>query len=150
MGEQMLDENIQGQVREFFNDLVEPVAILFFGSQDEARCQYCEPAAQLLTEVASLSDKLTLQKFDIDQDAEIAAKYNVDSVPSFVLAAKEGEDLVDYGVRFKGIPAGHEFTTLVNDLVILSRRDSGLSPETREFLKSLEKPVHLQVFVTPT
>ena len=31
-----------------------------------------------------------------------------------------------------------------------SGRDSGLNPQTREFLGELEKPVLLQVFVTPT
>jgi hypothetical protein len=39
---------------------------------------------------------------------------------------------------------------LIHDLVLISGRDSGLSEQTREFLSSLDKPVHLQVFVTPT
>jgi alkyl hydroperoxide reductase subunit AhpF len=33
---------------------------------------------------------------------------------------------------------------------MVSRRDSGLDAKTREFLKNLDKPLHLQVFVTPT
>ncbi|MBI4928736.1 MAG: thioredoxin family protein, partial [Anaerolineae bacterium] len=54
------------------------------------------------------------------------------------------------GIRFKGIPSGHEFTSLVNTLLIVSRRESGLSADTRQFLKELTQPIHLQVFVTPT
>ena len=64
--------------------------------------------------------------------------------------ARDGDVRTDYGVRFAGIPSGHEFSTLIHDLILVSGRDSGLSPETRAFLKGLEKPVHLQVFVTPT
>jgi glutaredoxin-like protein len=150
MSEKMLDENVRGQVREFFADLTEPVAILFFGSQDEAACQYCEPTRQLLSEIVELSEKLSLQVFDLAQDVLVAERYGVDAVPTIVFVAKNGEELIDYGVRYKGIPAGHEFTSLVNTILIVSRRDSGLDLATRDFLKTLDRPVHLEVFVTPT
>jgi glutaredoxin-like protein len=39
---------------------------------------------------------------------------------------------------------------LINDILIVSKRDSGLDAKTREFLKNLDRPLHLQVFVTPT
>jgi glutaredoxin-like protein len=150
MVDRMLDENIRGQVMEFFADCVEPVEILFFGSDDPEKCQYCSDTRQLLGEVAELSDSLTLKVFDIDRDAELASHYHVEDVPSFVIAGRDSEDIIDYGVRYKGIPAGHEFSSLVNDLVLVSKRDSGLSNEVREFLNGLQEPVHLQVFVTPT
>lgn len=146
----MLDENVKKQVTELFAGFQSPVEILFFGSEDTSRCQYCGETAQLLEEVTALSDLLTFKRYDIDRDAEIAAAYKVDSVPSFVLVGREGDQLVDYGIRFKGIPAGHEFTSLVNDLLIVSQRNSNLSEETRQFLRELDQPVHLQVFVTPT
>ncbi|MBP1700991.1 MAG: glutaredoxin-like protein, partial [Chloroflexi bacterium] len=47
-------------------------------------------------------------------------------------------------------PSGHEFSSLINTLVVVSNRDSGLDQQTRDFLSKLDKPVHLQVFVTPT
>ena len=54
------------------------------------------------------------------------------------------------GIRYAGIPSGHEFSSLIHDLILVSGRDSGLGQETRNFLKSLDSPVLLQVFVTPT
>ena len=39
---------------------------------------------------------------------------------------------------------------LITDILLASERDSGLSAETREYLKTLKEPLHLQVFVTPT
>jgi glutaredoxin-like protein len=146
----MLDENIKDQVRELFSGLVHPVEVLFFGSEDKDRCQYCAETRQLLEEVVELSDLLSLKGYDIDQDAGLASQYKVDGTPEFVIAGRDGDKLLDYGIRVKGIPAGHEFTSLVNDLVLVSRRDSNLSEETRQFLRELDQPVHLQVFVTPT
>lgn len=146
----MLDEKVQQQVREMFSNLQHPVEVLFFGSDDKERCQYCAETVQLLEEVTGLSDLLNLRVYDLQADAGLAAQYRVDGTPEFVLAGREGDQLLDYGIRYKGIPAGHEFTSLVNDLVLISQRESNLNEETRKFLSELKEPVHLQVFVTPT
>ena len=146
----MLDDNIKKQIQELFSALKEPVEILFFGSGDPERCTYCGETRQMLTEVSDISDLIHLQVFDIDENAALAQQYKVDGVPGFVLAGRDGEEIIDYGIRYKGVPAGHEFTSLVNDIVFVSQRNSNLSPETRMFLKELKQPVHLQVFVTPT
>jgi glutaredoxin-like protein len=145
----MIDENIQKQVKEILREMREPVAMLFFGSETR-NCDYCEPTRELLQELAPLSEKLSLEIYDIDAQAELAAQFHVDKVPSIVLAGKVDGTLVDYGIRYAGIPAGHEFSSLIHDLVLISKRDSGLSAATRAFLAQLDKPLHLQVFVTPT
>jgi alkyl hydroperoxide reductase subunit AhpF len=150
MAEQMLNDEIRKQVRELFGELDRPVEVLFFGSSNREECGYCEETQQLLSEVVDLSEKLSLRSFDVEKDADVAATYKIDGVPGYVMVGKDGDQLTDYGVRFKGISAGHEFSSLVNDLVLVSKRDSGLRPETRAYLKTLDKPVHLQVFVTPT
>ena len=150
MKERLLDDNIRGQVKDIFSACVEPVEIIYFGSENPERCQYCSDTRQLLEEVAELSDLIAIQVHDIDQDAALAAGYHVDSAPSFLIAGRNGAEIVDYGVRYKGIPAGHEFSSLVHDLVLVSKRESGLSQEVKDFLAGLQQPVHLQVFVTPT
>lgn len=148
MAEKLLDENIVSQVREVFAQLDQPVEVLYFGRRTD--CEYCDDTLQLAEEVVAISDKLRLKIFDIDDDAEIAKQYNVDKVPGLVFAGRDGEQIVDYGIRMAGIPSGHEFSSLIHDLVLVSGRDSGLQDSTREFLKGLEQPVLLQVFITPT
>jgi alkyl hydroperoxide reductase subunit AhpF len=56
----------------------------------------------------------------------------------------------DHGIRFFGIPSGYEFASLLEGILAVSRDDSGLAPETREALRAVTKPLHFQVFVTPT
>ena len=56
----------------------------------------------------------------------------------------------DYGIRFFGIPTGYEFGALIEDIIMVSKRDSGLAPKTREILAQLGEPVHMHVFITPT
>jgi glutaredoxin-like protein len=145
----LLDNDVKTQVKEVFKDLVHPVEILFFGQNDK-NCEYCQDTLSLLQEVSDLSDKISLQEFDLERDAELAKKYRVDKAPGFALLGRLGDDLTDFGIRYAGIPAGHEFTSLINDLILVSRRDSGLNKDTRDALAKIDQPVLMQVFVTPT
>jgi alkyl hydroperoxide reductase subunit AhpF len=145
---QLLNDDITKQIREVFEGLKGSVHFMFFGSKEN--CAYCDETRQLVEEVAALSDLLSVEIYDLDADADLAAKYNVDKAPGLVIAAKEGEQVTDFGVRLAGIPSGHEFTSLIQDILLVSNRDSGLNPQTREFLKGLDKPILLQVYVTPT
>ena len=53
-------------------------------------------------------------------------------------------------MRYYGTPAGYEFAALLADMVNVSRGQTDLKPQTKEALSKIEKPVHLQVFVSPT
>jgi len=147
--EKLLNESIRTQVRDVFdNQLKQPVGVLFFGKKDD--CDTCADARQLLEEVTGLSDKLSLEVYDLDDHADAAQKYHIDKAPGIVFVGNDGDQMIDYGVRMAGIPSGHEFSTLIHDMILVSGRDSGLEQKTRDKLKNLTGPVHLQVFVTPT
>jgi glutaredoxin-like protein len=146
--EALLNDEITNQVQEAFSQLDNPVEVLFFGRQEN--CEFCDQTIQLVEEVSELSEKLHLRAFDVDSDAEMANKYNVDKTPGLVITARDGDQVVDYGVRYAGVPSGHEFSSLIQDIILVSGRDSRLSQQTRDILADLTDPVTLQVFVTPT
>lgn len=148
MTTKLLNDEVIEQVEEIFAGLQEPVQVLFFGSQQD--CDYCEDTLQLVQEVVDISDKLELSIYDIEEDAALAGQYNVDKAPALVLAGRDGDQILDYGVRYAGIPSGHEFSSLIHTLLLVSGRDSDLSQDTRQKLQELDTPVHLMVFVTPT
>jgi alkyl hydroperoxide reductase subunit AhpF len=144
----LLNDEVKKQIQDVFVELKEPVHVMFFGTQEE--CQFCEDTLQLVEEVTSLSDLLQVSTFDINEDASIAVGYNIELAPSLVIAG-EGEDgPIDFGIRYAGIPSGYEFSALIQDLLMVSGRDSGLQKNTRQFLAELTEPVHLRVFATPT
>ena len=148
MTTKLLNDDVAGQVRDVFQGLQEPVEVFFFGAKEN--CVYCDDTRQLVEEIVELSDLLGMQIFDLEENAETARQYNVDKVPGLVLLGRDGEQLLDYGIRYAGIPSGHEFSSLINDLVLVSGRDSGLDQKTRQILAGLNEPVLLQVYVTPT
>ena len=146
--EKLLDAQVIKQIETAFLDLKDPVQIIYFGSKEN--CDYCAETQQLLEEVIALHDKLELKTYHIEEHREMADKFHVMDAPVLVVAAKDGDEVKDLGIQFLGMPSGHEFSTLINDILIVSKRDSGLDPKSRQFLRNLDKPLQLQVFVTPS
>jgi len=112
----------------------------------EMECQFCKEAREMVQEVASLlPDKIKAEIYDFVKDAEKAREYGVDKVPAVALIGSK-----DYGIRYYGIPYGYEFNSFIDNIINVSKGTTNLSEDTKAKLKSLDKPVHIQVFVTLT
>jgi alkyl hydroperoxide reductase subunit AhpF len=98
-----------------------------------------------MREVAECSDKVTVEVYNLHIDREKAAQYGIDRVPAIVV-----EGARDYGIRFLGVPAGYEFTNLIDGMQTAASGEPRLSPETLERLRGLTEPIQIQVFATPT
>lgn len=143
----LLSEKDRSYLRNEFQALNHPVKLLVF-SQDR-ECQYCRETRELAEELSTLSSKITTETVIFVPESAAAKQYNVDKIPAIVLLA-DGPQPVDYGIRFYGIPSGYEFSTLVEDMMMVSAGDSGLAPDLKAQLHKLAQPVHMQVFITPT
>ena len=111
--EKLINKEISDQLKTIFKDLPEPVQILFFNSKTQ-NCDYCEQTYQLLSEIVELSDQMALESYDIEADPEVAKRYKVERVPGIVIASRKDNIVLDSGVKFSGIPAGHEFSSLIS------------------------------------
>jgi glutaredoxin-like protein len=136
------DEN-RKQVSEQLAGLSGPVRVAMFTQDFE--CGYCTETRELVQEVASLSDKVEALTYDFMAQKEEAEAYGIDKIPAIAVVGAK-----DYGVRFYGLPSGYEFVSLMEAVKVVSSGRSGLSETTREALATIGRPVHLQVFVTPT
>ena len=133
---------------EFAAQLVNPVRLVMFTQTVE--CQFCAETRQIVEELAALSDKIEPVIYNFVTDKPLAESYGIDKIPAIaILGVKDGKEQ-DYGIRFYGIPSGYEFISIVEDVLAVSRGESGVKPATIKALAGLAKPVHIQVFVTPT
>jgi len=139
----MLGELVRKKAAEILAKVANPVRLVLF--TQESDCQFCKDAVSLAQEFGSLSDKLTVEVYDLVKDSAKAVKYHVDKVPAFVVAGEK-----DYGIRYYGVPAGFEFTTLLSLVELVGSRDSGLKPESKSKLSSLTSPADIEMFVTLT
>jgi len=127
-----LEEGMRGGVR-----------MLFF--TQEIECEYCEVTRSLLEELSGLNSQLRLEVYDLVRDRDVADRWRIDKIPATLLLGEK-----ERWVRFFGVPSGYEFVTLLEDIVDVSRGSSRLPPQALEMLKKVDKPLHIQVFVTPT
>jgi alkyl hydroperoxide reductase subunit AhpF len=135
------DESLSGDVQIImFTERESPIII-----PGKEPCEMCSQTEQLLEEVASLSDKLTLTVHEISVAKDEAQALGIDRVPAFVFkGASRGQ------VRFFGIPSGYEFSALIADLVDVSSGTTDLSEPTRKYLSELTEDINIKVFTTPT
>jgi glutaredoxin-like protein len=135
----------------FEQELQDDVTIMYFTQRESPlkvpgqECDYCKDTRQLLEELAAMSSKLHLIVKDFVRDEQEAQQLGITHIPAFLLQGH-----IKGTIRFFGIPAGYEFSTLVEDLLDVSKGTTRLSEKTREALSKVDHDVHLQVFVTPT
>lgn len=140
----ILQAKDQAAVRKEFERLNGPVKLVVF-SQELVAGELCRQNEQLMKEVAELSDQITLEVLNPQIDRARAEAYSVSDVPLTVV-----EGARDYGIRFLGIPAGYEFSNLIDAIVATSRGETALSEETKATLATLPGEVEIKVFSTPT
>ena len=133
----------------FEKELEGKVKVLVFKSDDKSRCEYCDITVEVLQEVADIDDRIELEVYDIDDDEVVAQKYDIRGrVPAIVFLTEDG---TDKGVRYFGIPSGHEFSTVIQNIVSFSKgAEPDLSPTSIEKIKQIDIPTEILVFVTPT
>jgi len=141
--EQILNNEVKTQIREFLSNMVNPVKFILFTKKEP--CETCKETRMLLKEVSELNDKLSFVEKDINEESELAKLYNIDLIPSFIMLDKEDNYL---GVKFNGIPAGHEINSFLTAVLDMSGLDYGFDKALVERIKKIDKPVNIKVFIT--
>lgn len=139
---ELMDEETKVELQRILKNLVSPVKLLFFTQKNA--CPTCSQQQELLQVLASLSN-LELKVYDFVLDGDEVASYRIDKIPATVVVGKK-----NYGIRFYGLTAGYEFTSLIEAIVMVSTGQSGLNPELEALVKDIKEQVHMQVFVTLT
>ena len=142
----LLSEQDRQTVRGHLAVIDEPVRLLFFtqtfGAPDTVMI-----AKQVLDEIVGLCDHLTLEEVNFVLEQDRARQYGVAQIPTIVLL--KGDQ--DTRIRFLGAPAGYEFMSLIEAVILAGTNDSGLTPDSRALVaEHVTAPLDIQVFVTPT
>ncbi len=115
----MLDANLKQQLSAYMANITMPVELLL-SLEDGPKSRELEELAQ---DIAALSDKVSLARSDDDARR-----------PS-MLIRRVGTDI---GVRFAGLPMGHEFTSLVLALLQVGGHPSKAAQDVIEQVKALD------------
>ena len=124
----MLDANIKGQLKAYMEKLQHSIELVA-AYDDSAKSQELK---ELLDELEPMSDKISLRTED---SADVRR-------PSFAIN-RVGTDI---GVRFAGIPMGHEFTSLVLALLQVGGHPSKASQDVIEQIQELDGEFEFETY----
>ena len=122
-----------------------PVTLLLF-TQTIGGSESGPVAKQVLDELATLNDKISVVEKNFVLDSEDRATYRVEREPAIVVLGN-GEDT---RMRFLGAPTGYEFVPLVEAVLLAGTGKVELEPESETRLASVTEPTDIKVFSTPT
>ncbi|WP_021025535.1 alkyl hydroperoxide reductase subunit F [Comamonas sp. B-9] len=124
----MLDNTMKAQLKAYLERLTKPVELV--ATLDDG--DKSKEVRQLLADIKELNDKITV----VEDNAADVRK------PSFLITHPG----TDAGVRFAGVPLGHEFTSLVLALLQVGGHPSKESAELLEQVKNIDTPLHFETF----
>jgi alkyl hydroperoxide reductase subunit AhpF len=100
---------------------------------------------QVVDEVAATSPRIKVDHVDAGADADRARTLAGEHLPAIVF----GGDGSKGTLRYFGLPAGYEMSTLIATLMDIGSGEPMVPTEVADELAKLTQPVHIQVFVTP-
>jgi alkyl hydroperoxide reductase subunit F len=126
----MLDANIKTQLKAYLEKVTQPIEIV--ASLDEG--DKSREMQALLADIVGLTDKITLTEVRDDDQRK----------PSFSLN-RRGANM---GIRFAGLPMGHEFTSLILALLQVGGHPPKVAPEVVEQIRSLEGEFNFETYIS--
>jgi len=127
----MLDANLKQQLQAYLGRLTQPIEVV--ASLDDSNAS--REMLALLQDIASLSSLITLEQ----RNHDISVR-----TPSFSVN-RVGADM---GIRFAGIPMGHEFTSLVLALLQAGGHPPKADAAVIEQIKSLDGDFDFEVYIS--
>ncbi|WP_406622701.1 alkyl hydroperoxide reductase subunit F [Acidovorax sp. SDU_ACID1] len=124
----MLDDTLKAQLKAYLERLQKPVELV--ATLDDGAAS--QELRELLEDIRAQSDKITVVE---KNDADVRK-------PSFLITNPG----VDTGVRFAGVPLGHEFTSLVLALLQVGGHPSKEAADLLEQVKNLEGDFHFETY----
>ena len=141
----LLSPQDEAVLKQHLSAITKPVTLVLF-TQTFGGSESGTVAKAILGEIAALNDKITVVEKNFVLDTEDKAKYRVDKAPAIVILS-DGDDT---RIRMYGAPTGYEFVGLVEAILVAGTGKIDLDPQTLAWIQAVDKPLHLQVFSTPT
>ena len=125
-----LDITIKNQLQDYMARLINPIKLL--ANVDETVSS--QEMLEMLEEVTSLSEKITLHK-----ETDVSKR-----IPSFEV----NREIDATGITFAGIPSGHEFTSFVLALLQAGGHPLKLDAEKIEQIKNIQGKFHFETYIS--
>ncbi len=137
-----LSDAIKGQLKGIFSKMENDVTLVSI--VDESMPKSVE-LRDFLIDVAELGDKLHLEVYPKGENAEMETKINADKFPVVSLLDHKGNYS---GVKFHGVPGGHELNSFILAIYNLAGPGQALDSSIQQSIKAIDKKANIKVMVS--
>ena len=138
----LLNDALRGQIAGILGRMENNVTLVTI--VDPANAKSIE-LRDLVMDIANLGDKLEAIVKTKGEDVALEEKVNADKFPVVALLDQDGNYA---GVKFHGVPGGHELNSFLLAIYNLAGPGQALDAQVLEAIKSLDKKVNIKVAVS--
>ena len=136
-----LDEGIISQLKGIFDRFEKNVKIVSILNNNDLSVQIKE----FLTEISNISEKISLEIYNVGENPQLEEKISLNLSPTIAI--------LDYndsfrGVKFSGLPSGHELNSFILALYNIAGPGQELSDDLKLKIKNINKKTILKVAVS--
>lgn len=140
----LLNDGLRGQLKSVLDRMEKEVTIVTV--VDMANEKSIE-LRDLVLDIANLGDKLNAEVYKKGENPEIEEKIHADKFPVASLLDSEGNYS---GVKFHGVPGGHELNSFILAIYNLAGPGQAVDPVIMEKIKALDKKTNVKVAISLT
>lgn len=135
-----LDQSIVTQLKGFFDKITDDIKIIsFLGESDKSK-----ELDGFLNEISDISNTIKYESYIFGSNNELEELYGITRETSFTIVKNNNKT----GINFCGIPGGHEFNSLILSILNLAGLGKKLEDEKLEKIKTVSKPLDIQMFIS--
>lgn len=138
----LLNDDLRTQLKGILNRLDREVTLVSIVDEDNSKSIELR---DLILDIADLGQKVTAEIYTKGENTEVENMINADKYP---VAALLDKDKKYSGVKFHGVPGGHELNSFILAIYNLGSQGQQIAEETLENIKTIDKKVNIKVCVS--
>ncbi|MEG0372055.1 MAG: thioredoxin family protein [Clostridium sp.] len=138
----LLNDDLRSQLKDVLSKLQKEVTLVTIIDPENNKSIELK---DLAIDISSLSENIKIQVYTKGENLDIESKINADKYPVLSLVDSDGNYS---GVKFHGVPGGHELNSFVLAIYNLSGPGQSLSKDTLDAINAINKKTNIKVCVS--
>lgn len=138
----LLNDDLRTQLKDIFSKVTKKVNIVTFIDENIEKTLELR---DLVLDLGALCENIKVDVYKKGENPEVESKVNLERLPMIALLNDKGEYT---GVKFSGVPGGHELNSLILAIYNLGGPGQGIEERTLSDIKSINKKTNIKVAVS--
>ncbi|WP_300379416.1 thioredoxin-disulfide reductase [Clostridium sp.] len=138
----LLNDNLRGQLKGVLDKITSSISLVSIVDLNNPKSLELK---DLILDIAALSDKVTTIISNKGENLDLESKIHADKFPIVALLDKDNNYS---GVKFHGVPGGHELNSFILAIYNLAGPGQAINPDTLKDIEKIDNKINIKVAVS--